>query len=258
LGAVLFIYLAWPGRINILLLGIDRAPPGTALGRSDTIIMSTVLPGVPEVSMLSVPRDLWVSIPGFGEDRVNAAHFFGEAEAAGSGPQLAMATIEQNFGVEMPYSIRIKFEGLKSFVDRLGGIPITLDQPVGKLPAGSHTLDGEMALAYVRDRSGTDDFTRLLRGQSFLRATLARLVQPAAWPGIPAAAVALFAGLDTNLPGWQVPRVVFTILRVGADGVRTFAMDRSMATGFTTEAGAQVLAPNWDRINPILLEVFDQ
>ncbi len=188
LGAILFVYLAWPGRINILLLGIDRSPPGTALGRSDTIIMSTVLPGMPEVSMLSIPRDLWVSIPGFGENRVNAAHFFGEGEAAGRGPGLAMATIEQNFGVTMPYYIRIQFDGFKSFVDRLGGLPISLDQPVGKLPAGSYTLDGEMALAYVRDRSGADDFTRLLRGQSFLRAALARLVQPAAWPRIPGAA----------------------------------------------------------------------
>ena len=158
----------------------------------------------------------------------------------------------------MPYYIRIQFAGFQSFVDRLGGIPITIDQPVGKLPAGSHTLDGEMALAYVRDRSGTDDFTRLLRGQSFLRATLARLAQPAAWPRIPSAAAALFAGLDTNLPAWQIPRLGFCILRVGANGVRTIAMDRSMATGFTTAAGAQVLAPNWTRINPILLEVFGQ
>ena len=192
------------------------------------------------------------------KNRVNAAHFFGEGEAADRGPGLAMATIEQNFGVTMPYYIRIQFDGFKSFVDRLGGLPISLDQPVGKLPAGSYTLDGEMALAYVRDRSGADDFTRLLRGQAFLRAALTRMVQPAAWPRIPAAAVALFAGLDSNLPVWQVPRVAFTLLRVGADGVRTFVVDRTMATGFTTAAGAQVLAPQWDRINPILLEVFGQ
>ncbi len=68
----------------------------------------------------------------------------------------------------------------------------------------------------------------------------------------------MFDGLDSNLPVWQVPRVAFTLLRVGADGVRTFVVDRTMATGFTTTAGAQVLAPQWDRINPILLEVFGQ
>ncbi len=258
LGVAVFVMLAWPGRINLLVLGIDRTPPGTAVGRSDTIIMASILPALPRVALLSVPRDLWVSIPGFGENRINAAHFYGEGQEPGSGPDLAMATIEQNFGVDMDYYVRIQFEGLVKFVDSLGGVPITLDEPVGKLRAGSYTLDGEMALAFVRDRSAADDFTRLLRGQHFIRATLQRLAQPSAWPRIPAAMATFITAVDTNLPLWQIPRLAFAILRVGPLGLDTRTIDRSMATGFTTSAGAQVLAPDWERINPVLLEFFGQ
>jgi len=257
-GLLLFTSLAWPGRYNLLLLGIDRTPPGTALGRSDTIVLATFKPAQPYVGLLSIPRDLWVAIPGYGENRINAAHFFGEGEAAGSGPALARTTVEQTFGVDIDGYLRIQFDGLQRFVDALGGVPIELESGVGKLGPGKHVLDGEAALAFVRSREGSDDFFRMQHTQLFLKAVLARLRQPAAWPRLPLAGAALLGALDSSVPIWEWPRLLFTLLRVGGQGLDARTIDRTMATGFVTSGGAQVLAPDWSRINPLLMEMFGQ
>ena len=112
LGLATAIYLFIPVRTNILLLGIDRSPVGTNLGRSDTMILTTIVPPQPYVGMLSIPRDLWVSIPGNGENRINTAHFFAETEKTGSGPAAAVRTIHENFGVDVDAYVRFNFEGL--------------------------------------------------------------------------------------------------------------------------------------------------
>jgi LCP family protein required for cell wall assembly len=257
-GALVFVSLAWPPRFNLLVLGIDRTPQGTALGRSDTMVLMTFLPAKPYVGMLSIPRDLWVEIPTYGENRINAAHFFAESENPGTGPDLAVETVHENFGVDVDGYIRIQFEDLRDFVDALGGIPVTLEGPVGKLSPGDHLLDGETALAYVRSREGSDDFFRMSRGQHFLRAVLRRIGQPVVWPRLPLALAALIRSIDSSLPLWQWPRLAFTLMRVGASGIDGRIIDRTMANGFTTGGGAQVLAPDWTRINPVLMELFGQ
>src|SRR5512143_2909425 len=93
-------YFLAPLRTNVLIMGIDRPPEGTAISRTDTLILMTVAPLKPYVGMLSIPRDLWVKIPGVGENRINTAHFFAEAQQKGAGPAAAMQTIRQNFGVD--------------------------------------------------------------------------------------------------------------------------------------------------------------
>ena len=104
------VYFLAPFRTNLLVLGIDRVPEGTALGRSDTMILVSVDPLKPTVLMLSIPRDLWVSIPDFGENRINTAHFFAEANQPGSGPSAALQTVEQNFSIQVPYYARVRFD----------------------------------------------------------------------------------------------------------------------------------------------------
>lgn len=258
LGVVLGIYLFSPGRINILLLGIDRTPEGSAVGRSDTLILTTALPLQGYLGILSIPRDLWVTIPGVGENRINTAHFFAEANTPGSGSSASVATVAHNFGIDLEYYIRIQFDGFRSFVDALGGIPIALERPVGKLPAGTMVLDGDQALALVRDRSGSDDFSRMAHGQVFLKALLDYVTQPAVWLRLPKASLHILSSIDSNLPFWLWPRYVFTWLRAGSQGIDAHVISREMVRGFTTEEGAQVLAPDWARINPLLLDIFGQ
>jgi len=257
-GLLAFVLLSWPSRFNLLMLGIDRSPEGTALGRSDTIMLATFLPAEPYVGVVSIPRDLWVAIPGYGENRINAAHFFGEGDDPGSGPMLAIQTVRTNFGVDVDGYLRIQFDGLRMFVDTLGGVPIKLEYAVGKLGPGEHVLDGVMALAFVRSREGSDDFFRMAHGQQFLRAVMHRVRQPEVWPRLPLALLALLGSVDGDVPLWEWPRIAFALLRVGAEGLDARVLDRSMAVGFVTTGGAQVLAPDWAQINPVLLEMFGQ
>jgi len=118
--AVILIYFLAPLRTNILLLGTDDSPERGSVGRTDTIILATVVPLKPYVGMLSIPRDLWVTVPGVGEQRINTAYFFAEANQAGSGPRAALQTIHENFGVPVRYYAVIHMAGLTSIVDALG------------------------------------------------------------------------------------------------------------------------------------------
>lgn len=252
-----FYFLA-PGRSTILLMGLDTREPEDTLGRSDTNLLITFKPIKNYVGMLSIPRDLWVAIPGYGENRINAAHFFGEAEQPPSGPALALDTVRSNFGLEIDYYVRIRFAGLSDLVDAIGGIVIDLPTSMSGYPAGSHLLSGEEALAFVRDRQGSDDFFRMERGQLFLQAGLRNLISPRTWPHLPKFVRTLPALLDTDIPFWLWPRFGFGIIRAGMGGIDNRVIEREMVNPFTTSGGAAVLAPNWEKINPILLEMFEQ
>jgi LCP family protein required for cell wall assembly len=250
------VYFLVPFRTNFLVLGIDRTPEGTDLGRSDTNILFTIRPLRPYVGVLSIPRDLWVSIPGIGENRINTAHYFAEAETPGSGPNAAMEAVEFNFGIPLNYFLRIKFDGIVGIVDALGGLDVELDNPMGGLPPGEHQLTGEQALTFVRDRQGTDDFFRMQQGQFFATEIIEQVIQPKSWPKLPAFISALNNSIDTNIPILLWPRLGFAILRAGPGGIDYHVINRDYVTPTTTTSGAQVLIPNWPLINPLVDQIF--
>lgn len=252
---ILAAYFFAPLRTNLLILGLDRVPEGTALGRSDTMILVSVQPFSGEVGMLSIPRDLWVAIPGYGENRINTAHYFAEGAEPGSGPQAAMQTVESNFGVNVSYYVRVRLEGFAEVVDALGGIDIELSEPTTFYPVGRHHLNGEEALAFVRDRTG-DDFFRMQHAQVFVVSMAKKLLNPFSWFRLPAALLAASRALDGNLPAWQWPRLGLAILRAGPDGIDARSLDRSMVNPFVTSEGAQVLLPDWLAIQSLMREMF--
>lgn len=258
LGLALGLYLLGPWRTTVLVLGLDRAPQGTAVARSDTMLLVTVDPPSGYAGMLSLPRDLWVSVPGLGPGRINTAHFFGEAAAPGQGPPMAVRTVSENFGLDIDGYVRVTFDGIVDSVDALGGLVIDLPTAMSGYAAGEHRLDGRQALAFVRDRAGSDDFFRMQRSQLFLKAALRQAARPASWPRMPLAAAAFLRSLESNLPVWEWPRLIVGLLRAGADGIDGRTITREMVQPFTTDQGAQVLAPVWERINPVLLEMFGQ
>lgn len=256
LALALLLYFFAPLRDNVLVLGVDRAPQGTAIARSDTMILMGIQPLTGQVSMLSIPRDLWVPIPGHGENRINAAHAWGEAAQVGGGPQLAAATVRQNFGVNVSSYVRIRLEGFAAVIDALGGIDITLDQFAAGYPAGTHHLDGTQALAFVRNRDG-DDFFRQAHGQIFIVALVKQTLNPLTWPRIPGAMIALTQAVDTNIPIWNWPRLGLAMLRaVLFDGIDAVVLPRESVTPWVTDAGAQVLLPNWNAILPLVKDLF--
>ena len=258
LGLLAGIFLLAPSRTNVLILGSDRRPGATLAARSDTMILTTFLPLRPYVGMLSIPRDLWVEIPGYGPNRINAATFLAEADQPGSGPAVAVETVRSNFGVDVDNYVWIDFGAFVRFIDALGGLTVDLPSPMSGYPAGPVRLDGKAALAFVRDRKGSDDFFRMERGQILVRSLLRAAAHPATWPRWPVAALMLAASVQTDVPPWVWPRLAFALLRAGATGIDGRVIGRGMVSGFTTAAGAQVLAPDWPRINPLLLEMFGQ
>lgn len=256
--ALILLYFFAPLRTNILILGTDDSPQRGELGRTDTIQLTTVVPLIPYVGMLGIPRDLWVPIPGIGEQRINTAYFFAEASQPGSGPGAAVEAIRQNFGVTVNYFIVIHMTGLVDVIDSLGGIDMTLDRPQGGLAAGTHHLDGAQALAFVRERYSADDFSRMQQGQMLILATFRQAFQPGNWARIPDSLLAFSQIADSNIPIWQWPRLGFALVRALLFGVDARTITSEMVTPFQTSGGAQVLAPDWESINPLLMEMFGQ
>jgi anionic cell wall polymer biosynthesis LytR-Cps2A-Psr (LCP) family protein len=168
-----------------------------------------------------------------------------------------METVERNFGLDVHHFIRIHFEGFQAFIDSLGGIEVELEESIGGYPPGRHHLDGEAALAFVRDRAGTDDFFRMRQGQILLRSLLSRITAPQSWSKLPRAFLTVGAALETDIPVWKLPMIALALLRNGADGIEFQVIDRGMVQGFTTAQGAQVLAPIWPAINPLIGKIFN-
>jgi LCP family protein required for cell wall assembly len=253
---LLAVYFLAPLRTNVLLLGTDDSPERGAVGRTDTIILTTIVPTRPYIGMLSIPRDLWVNVPGVGEQRINTAYFFAETGERGAGPQAAMRTIRENFGIPVSYYALIHMYGVVGAVDALGGVDLRLNSPLGGWEAGTYHVDGTQALEFVRERSSSDDFSRMKRTQVLMLALAGRVLEPESWAQLPSFVFSALQAVDTNIPIWQIPRLAFVLARAPLFGIDSRVISREMVVPFQTSAGAQVLAPSWDAINPILLEMF--
>ena len=241
---------------TFLILGIDRPPQGTNTSRTDTIILVKVSPITPTVRMLSIPRDLWVQIPGVGENRINTAHFFAEANQPGTGPAAAANTVQTDFGIPVQSYVRIRFDGFTNVVSALGGLDVDLPSAMSGYPAGKVHLDPTQALAFARDRKGADDFFRMDHAQIIIKSIVAQVLKPTTWPRLPAAVVSGMAAVDTNLPAWEWPRLALAFLRAGSGGIDNKTLPREMTTPYITSGGADVLLPNWGLIRPFVKDMF--
>jgi LCP family protein required for cell wall assembly len=253
---LVLVYFLGPLRTNILLLGTDDSPERGVLGRTDTIILTTIVPLQPYVGMMSIPRDLWLLIPGLGEQRINTAYFFAEAKQEGNGPNAILGTIQENFRVPVHYYMLIHMEGLAAIIDALGGVDISLSEPIGGLAAGQYHLDGLQALAFARERYSGSDFSRMRQGQILIQAIVSKVVSPASWPRLPGLMTSSSQVVETNIPIWQWPRLAFSAIRAPLFGVDARSITAEMVSPFTTSQGAQVLAPIWELIHPHMKDMF--
>lgn len=167
----------------MLLMGVDGGfddPNVPDVGRSDTLILVRVDQANKQIALLSIPRDTYVTIPGYGQDKINAAYAYGEAEQTGGGVPLAIKTVSQFAGVDISYFAQVNFQGLVKLVDDLGGVQV--DVPVDivgdtdsgdfDLYAGLQVLDGPSALKFCRSRDfPMGDYQRQADQRTFLQAT---------------------------------------------------------------------------------------
>lgn len=252
----LLIYFFIPLRTNILILGTNSRDVGDPLGRTDTMIMATIIPSTPVVGLLSIPRDLWINDPDYGENRINTVFYFSELDEIGSGPQRTIAVMELIFVVDLDYYILVDFNGLREVVDAFGGLDIVLPRPMSGYDAGVVRLNGEQALAFVRDRANSDDFSRMERGQIFVESFIRELLRFSNWTRIPNLILPVSQLIETDIPLFLAPRLILALLRAGPDGIEGRVIDRDMVIPFTTAAGAAVLLPNWEAIDPVVEEIF--
>ena len=253
---VFLLYFFAPIGTNFVILGIDGGLGRGDLGRTDTIILTSISPLWPDIEMLSIPRDLWVPIEGVGENRINTAYFFAEARQTGSGAGAAAKVVSQSFHVPVSYTVTLRMDGLLDFIDAMGGVDIALVNPAAGYSAGVHHLDGKAALAFARSRAGTDDFLRMAQGQVLIRGVLKRLLQPEVWPAAPEIIKSVRAVISVEIPFWLWPRLGLAILRSSPGDINSRVITREMVRPFTTNQGAQVLAPNWDAIDVVTRELF--
>ena len=136
---------------------------------------------------------------------VNPAEYFGYEIVRfepDTSPRFPVQVVEENFHVQVPYYVRLRFDAVQSIVDALGGVTVQLKEDTGVLAAGTHHLDGTQALAFVRDRKGADDFFRMAQGQFILIQAARQLLNPLTWPRYPIIAATFLSVVDTNLPAW--------------------------------------------------------
>ncbi len=267
----------WDGasRVNILVLGLDYRDweAGDEAPRSDTMLVVTIDPTTPSAGMLSIPRDMWVNIPGFGYGKINTAYALGEAyKLPGGGPALAAKTVSEFLGIPIHYYAQVDFNAFVRFIDEIDGVPVTPTQdlsidPIGynydvKLEAGeTYTLPGDLALAYVRTRdSENGDVDRAHRQQEVILAIIKRILSYDMAPKLVAKAPALYqelsAGIQTNMSLDDAIRLGLLVLNIPEENIKTGVIDFSMVTLGTSPDGLYIFKPIPDKIRELRDEIF--
>lgn len=251
------------GQVNILLLGSDWRP-GQGY-RTDVILILSVIPDQNRVTLLSFPRDLYVSIPGIGYERINAAQPYG-------GFALSAETLKYNFDAPVDYYMMTNFAGFKSIIDTLGGVNVyamydlydscDLPQAYGKMcyiPAGWNTMNGDTALWYVRSRYSTSDFERTRRAQEVMIAVTQKLISLNAVNRASELYELFRNSVETDIPLDLVVSLLPLAARTVDDPamVKRYAISEDQITHYVVpETGAMVLLPDNEAIAETIKEAL--
>lgn len=272
---------AWDGasRINILLIGLDYRDwlANEGAPRSDTMIVFTVDPITKTAGMMSVPRDMWVNIPGFGYSRINTAYSSGEgSKLPGGGPELARRTVEQFLGVPIQYYAQVDFYTFVEFIDLIGGIKIDNNENLRLDPVGGgkdkiritccglRHLNGEEALAYARFRKDKEgDIARSQRQQKVILGIRDQVLSPENFPVLLGKAQQFYeefsAGIRTNMPFDVALKLGVLAKDIPVENIKSGTIDYSMvALDNVTLGGANaaVMKPLPDKIRELRDQIF--
>jgi len=264
----------WDGisRVNMLIMGLDPVKEIGDISHTDTMILFTIDPLTKTAGMLSIPRDMWVNIPGFDYGKINTAYFIGEAnQLPGGGPGLAVKTVEEFLGVPINYYAQVDFEAFVKFIDDIDGIKVTITEtlvvdPIGQwntriLEPGRYVLNGRMALAYVRARKGSgDDFGRAQRQQEAIMAMRTAILKWDLMPKLIANAPAIYAdlssGVHTNLTLDQIIQLGLLAQQIPEENIKRGVIGPNDTENGTSPDGLEILRPIPDKIRIIRDEIF--
>lgn len=259
--------IATSARINLLVLGIDRRITEKCPCRSDTMMIATMDPDAGTAGVITIPRDLWVPIPGIGEGRINEALFYGDyKKLPGEGPALAKQTVEYNLGVKIDNYVIVDFATFRKALDILGGIdidvPVAIDDPTYPdeyygyrplhIPAGRIHMNGDMALAYARTRHGDNDFGRSRRQIQVLLAVRDKALRLDLLPKLPSLFAQFQGGVDTDVTLSKVLALAPAAIKIRTDRIKTGNIDDKMTVEFRTATGSDVLWPDRAKISRLI------
>lgn len=259
-----------PGTMNILLLGTDAAAD-QRLARTDTIIVASIYPNRPAISLLSFPRDLQVRFPNGRADRINTVFEMGHIEGyPGGGAGYLALVLRKNFGIRIDHYVRVDFSGFIKAIDTLGGVEVLVecelhdtfpdkDSPTGKsdldLYPGKALLNGKQALWYARSRWSTTDFDRARRQQKVIRAAL-RKVREGNWLQN---ALSLYADLrdsiETSLSPTDLIPLIEVARRLDDTEVKSRVITWPIVRSYQRPDGASVLLPT-EKLLPFITEAL--
>ena len=250
--------------VKIMLFGSDWRPESGY--RTDVIMLLAINKDTGAASVVSFPRDLYVTLPGYRNERLNVAQPLG-------GFDLTQKTFQYNFGFTPDYYMTTNFQGFVSIIDTLGGVdvyaaynlyddchlPIADSEGKCSLGPGLIHMDGETALWYVRSRYSTSDFDRTRRAQEVMKAIFERLMSLNAIARAPDLYSTFRNSVETNI---SLDVVISLIgfapdLLSNPDKVHQYAIGPDDVWAWKTPEGAQVLLPNPEKIQPLLTEALN-
>jgi LCP family protein required for cell wall assembly len=239
--------------INILLIGQDRRP-GESRARSDSMMIATINCRHMTVQVTSLMRDMYVQIPGYSDNRINAAYAFG-------GMELLNRTIEKNLLISIDGNIEVDFDGFVQVIDQLGGIQVRLNrqeaehlrgQGFSDLSEGMTEMDGRLALAYSRIRRvGHADYERTERQRRVVTAVFQK-VRGLGFSEIGQMISLMFPLVTTDLTNQELLTLAFHVYRMDADTLGTHRIPADGAFQHARIRGMSVLVPNLEKNRSIL------
>jgi polyisoprenyl-teichoic acid--peptidoglycan teichoic acid transferase len=264
----------WQGKqyIHILLLGLDRRDNEPT--RSDTMIIATVDLWNGVASMVSIPRDLVVPIPGNGEDRVNAAYTYGQLahpDDPAAGPALAVETVSKQFKIPIEHYIQVDFNGFRGVVDAVGGVDISVSEVIDDdayptddygykhihFDPGCYHMNGEQALEYARTRHADSDDVRRDRQMQVMQAVLDRTADLNAARRLPDIITSLGTSVQTSIPWEGQLSLARMSRRINAVGVTRYSIAPPLVHETITRYGAWVYLGDWPAIDALVREATD-
>lgn len=261
--------------VNFLLIGSDRRPGGSF--RTDTMVIAMLRPKEGQVSMISIPRDLWVYIPEWGNQRINTAYQHGESYGyPGGGPGLLKETILYNLGIQIHHTAMVEFDGFQHIINTLGGIDVPVACPytdwrlidpsynphiednwwLYTVGPGVVHMDGDLALWYARSRMKSSDFDRGRRQQETLRAIYAKVLQTDTISRIPALYNDLTSIVQTDITLTEMLQLALYAPNLSNADFRSYYIRPPLVTSWITPGGAYVLLPNEGPMSQMLNEAM--
>lgn len=266
------------GTLNLLLLGSDRRS-GRGF-RTDSIVIASIQPARGLAALISIPRDLYVYLPGNSISRINTAWIYGASLGyPGGGPQLLIDTIRYNLGVPIDRYALVEMDGFRRGIDALGGVEVRvacsytdwrlrrpeLPQQLASswalftAPQGLVHMDGDYALWYARARLRSTDFDRARRQQEVLRAAYREALRPDVLSRLPEMYAALKDAVVTDLTLDDLLQLAGFAARLEPVDLRSRFIGRPQVTSYRVPtSGAAVLLPKPEAIRELLVETLLQ